>query len=554
MLGAIREQAMEMGAPDVYHCVEAQMAPVQILIVDDHEAIRRGIRSIVTSRREWVVCGEASDGVEAVQKVKNLRPNIVLMDISMPRMDGFVATRIVQKQAPESRVIVVTQGDVDAIRAAGVNADAYVSKTHLARDLTRTIDEVLQDSNARKRRPAPRDRSSESAAPHDGGLLAAIVDYSDDAIISKDLNGIVTSWNKTAEQLFGYRAHEIVGTSITRIIPPERQEEEAEIITRIRRGERVEHFETVRLRKDGSTVDVSVTISPVKDDEGIVIGASKIARDITERKQMVEALREREQQLRSLADKLESIVHTRTEELERRNTEVMEQAEQLRELTRRLQQGQDSERRRIARELHDSAGQLLAVLSLNLQQIRDHAKLDEPTAEALHDSEDLVRQLSNEIRTMSYLLHPPLLDESGLGGAVRWYAKGLSERGGFEIGLSISPTFGRLPGDMELTLFRIVQECLTNVHRHSGSKTARIYLARNAQAISLQIEDEGVGIAPEKLAGLRMQRSGVGITGMRERVGQFGGVMNIESSERGTKVSVSIPAPASDGAQGPHGG
>jgi PAS domain S-box-containing protein len=522
------------------------MAPVQILIVDDHAAIRRGIRSIVTSRSEWEVCGEATDGVEAIQKAKSLHPTIVLMDISMPRMDGVTAMRIVQKQVPDSKVIVVTQGDIDALRAAGVNAAGFVSKTHLARDLPRAIDEALAPLQSNRRRTKAT-RASESAPSFETeGLYAAIVDSSDDAIVSKDLTGIITSWNKSAEQMFGYQADEIVGTSITRIIPPDRQEEETEILARIRRGERVDHFETVRMRKDGSLFDVSVTISPVKGADGKVIGASKVARDVTERKRMDAALRESEHRFRALADELESIVRSRTEELERRNAEVLVQAERLRELSWRLQQGQDMERRRIARELHDSAGQLLAVLSLNLQQIRDHAQLDASTAEALHDSEQLVHQLSSEIRTMSYLLHPPLLDESGLGGAVRWYAKGLSERGGFEIGLSISPSFGRLPADMELTLFRIVQECLTNVHRHSGSKTARISLSRNPQVISLQIEDDGVGIEPETLAGLRKQGTGLGITGMRERVGQYGGVMNIESSERGTKVFVSLPAPSTE--------
>jgi PAS domain S-box-containing protein len=543
------------------------MKRVNILIADDHEAIRRGIRSLLAIRSDWRVCGEAVDGMEAVEKVMTLKPDVVLMDISMPRMDGLAATRIVHDKFPNSHVIIVTQSDPATVRAAGVPADGFVSKGQLARDLVPTIESVLQPRKngnhsvassthtAKKAKVQEKRERFDTALKEAGegraGLLAAIVDSSDDAIISKDLDGIITSWNRAAERTFGYDAAEIVGQPITRIIPPDRQNEETEIIARLRRGERVDHFETVRMRKDGSLVEVSVTISPIYDSGGRIVGASKVARNITDQKRTEKELRESEQRLRALTETLESQVRERTWQLERRNVEILEQTHQLRRLSMRLQQGQDQERRRIARELHDSAGQVLAVLSLNFTHIRDRAGSDEIALKAIADSEQLVEQLNTEIRTMSYLLHPPLLEENGLTGAVQWYVKGYSERGGVETRLEISPTFGRLTPEMELALFRIVQECLTNIHRHSGSKTATIHLARDEKDVSLEIRDRGSGIAPDKLEELRSQRAGVGITGIRERVRQFNGAMRIDSSNQGTTIAVTLPLPQEVGSPTP---
>jgi two-component system, NarL family, sensor kinase len=154
-----------------------------------------------------------------------------------------------------------------------------------------------------------------------------------------------------------------------------------------------------------------------------------------------------------------------------------------------------------------------------------------------------VQQLHREIRTASYLLHPPLLDESGLSSALRWYVEGLVERSGLAINLDISEDFGRIPGEMELMIFRLVQECLTNIHRHSGSNTAFIRISRDAEAIRVEIGDEGKGFAPEKLAAIQSGGSGVGIRGMRERLRQFHGQLNIDSDRSGTRISVTIPVP-----------
>jgi PAS domain S-box-containing protein len=253
-------------------------------------------------------------------------------------------------------------------------------------------------------------------------------------------------------------------------------------------------------------------------------------------------LKRTEENYRSLAETLELQVRARTEELEQRNREVLAQSAQLRDLSHRLMQTQDDERRHIARELHDSAGQTLAALAMNVSAIVDTAVRNAPQlAGPAEDAQLLVRELSQEIRTTSYLLHPPLLDEIGLSEALLVYIQGLKERSGLDVDLQIPENFGRLSREMELAIFRIVQECLTNIHRHSRNSIAHIRIARGPQGVSLEVKDEGKGISPEKLAEIQSRGGGVGIKGMRERVRQFDGHMQIESNGDGTRISFQFP-------------
>jgi signal transduction histidine kinase len=249
-----------------------------------------------------------------------------------------------------------------------------------------------------------------------------------------------------------------------------------------------------------------------------------------ERRRNDEALRQSEARLRKLSETLDA--------------EVLRQTRQLRRLSHDLLRAQDKERRHIARELHDSAGQTLTVIGLTLDQIVTEAtRTGPPVAKRLEEVQGLVQQLHREIRTTSYLLHPPLLDESGLAFALNWYVQGLAERSGIAVTLDMPNDFKRLPDDLELAIFRFVQECLTNVHRHSGSSKAEIHLSLEGEGIQVLVADSGKGMSPERIAEIQSSGSGVGVRGMQERIRQFGGTMQIQSSESGTRVFAMIPIP-----------
>jgi PAS domain S-box-containing protein len=279
---------------------------------------------------------------------------------------------------------------------------------------------------------------------------------------------------------------------------------------------------------DGSERVVDFALHPIRDDQGRVLFLHPTGTDITERKQT-------EEELRNARAELEKRVEERTAELNKAN-------ESLRDLSARLLHLRDQEARRIARELHDSVGQLLAAISMNIGVVtRQIHKLDEAGARAVTENAQLVEQISAEIRTISHLLHPPLLDEIGLGSALHWYVEGFAERSKIKIQLEIPKDLGRLPTDMETAIFRIVQECLTNIHRHSGSKTATIRIIARDRRILVLAQDSGKGIPPEKLQVSAEGRRGVGFRGMIERIRYLGGHMNIHSDDKGTILTVTLP-------------
>ena len=224
--------------------------------------------------------------------------------------------------------------------------------------------------------------------------------------------------------------------------------------------------------------------------------------------------------------------------------ELLKASEELRELSARILQAQDGERRRIARELHDGVGQLLAALSMEASNLASESdRLSSRAGASLKNIESLIAQMNTDIRTMSHLLYPPLLDEVGLQSALKNYVTGFAERSGIHVSLELPAAIERLDRDYELSLFRIVQECLTNIHRHSGSKTASIRIVRNDGALVLEVRDEGRGMPAERLSEIQSRGSGVGIRGMRERTLQLSGTMSIESNGSGTTINVVIPTP-----------
>jgi signal transduction histidine kinase len=233
---------------------------------------------------------------------------------------------------------------------------------------------------------------------------------------------------------------------------------------------------------------------------------------------------------------LEERIRQRTALLELTNKD-------LRDLSAQLLNVRDDEQRRLARHLHDTTGQTLAVLTMSLHCLeREAQKLSASIAKTAAESAALAKEVSDSVRTVSYLLHPPLLDEAGLKSALAWYVDGFDARSGIKVHLEMPADFQRQPSDLETAVFRIVQECLTNIHRHSGSLTAHIRIYQFAGGLALEIQDTGRGISAEMLSKISsVGLAGVGLRGMRERVTALGGDFEILSEGSGTTVKVAIP-------------
>jgi signal transduction histidine kinase len=218
---------------------------------------------------------------------------------------------------------------------------------------------------------------------------------------------------------------------------------------------------------------------------------------------------------------------------------VRDSEQSLRSLTARLLQLQDEERRRFSRELHDSLGQYLAGVKMNLDMFSNSQPSDRLLSEAIQ----LLDQSIAETRTISHLLHPPLLDEAGFSSAAKWYLEGFAQRSGIAVKMDLPEAVGRLPKSIELGLFRILQESLTNIHRHSGSSRADVALNLFPNKVVLEVRDYGKGIPRELLESFRIKGTsfGVGLAGMRERVRELGGKVEIQSKSPGSSISVTVP-------------
>jgi PAS domain S-box-containing protein len=329
--------------------------------------------------------------------------------------------------------------------------------------------------------------------------VAMVVEQSEDAIIRSSLESKIVGWNRGAERLFGYGADEMIGETTAKLTPPEFLEEALAIKRDVRRGRSVQNLEVMRLHKDGRLLAVSLSVFPLRDDDGTIIGTSAMVRDLSEQKR----------------------------------------AEQrLRLLSQRLLRAQDEERRRIARELHDSTAQLLAALSINLGQVLKEVERLSATdcTRMLAESAILAERATMELRTQAYLLHPPLLEERGLVAALRVFIDGFTQRSGVRVKFQAPARLVRLEESVELVLFRVVQEALTNVHRHAGSSRATIQLTAGRNAIKLSIRDYGRGLSAET-----RELPGVGLAGMRERVSELGGTLSVTSTQPGVCIEARLP-------------
>jgi PAS domain S-box-containing protein len=321
-------------------------------------------------------------------------------------------------------------------------------------------------------------------------------------ILLTDIAGHWEYANPRCRKLWGFTLQQTIGDGWTQAVhPDDRSTVRDEWFACLREGRpfarefRLQH-------RDGQIAWVHLRTAPMLTEIGKARGHVGTAEDITERKRAEDALHR---------------------------------------LSTRLLQSQDSERRRIARELHDSTGQNLAALAMHLTRLSESSADLQPDAQqSLSTCLLLTDQCSREIRILSYLLHPPMLDELGLASALQWYADGFGQRSGIQVNLEVPPDLGRLPQEVEIALFRVIQECLTNIHRHSGSATATIRLAKQPDCVVLEVQDTGRGMA---IAGADGQPTelGVGVMGMRERVQELGGQLNIKSGAQGTMVRATLP-------------
>jgi len=331
-----------------------------------------------------------------------------------------------------------------------------------------------------------------------------LLKLSREAVLVVDLSDKIAFWSDGAEQLYGWKRADALGRSPLELLQTQLPRPVAQIETILRREPHWEG-ELKQTTRYGARISVSSRWALWRDLSGRTLGRFQLDSDITRRKNV-------EQELRVLSGRLLTI--------------------------------RDEERRRWARELHDSVGQLLVGITMNLSILQRQIDAGGPLdGKFLTESMHLTNEALQEIRTLSYLLHPPMLDEVGLASALRWFASGFSKRSEIEIDLEIPESLGRFPRDLEIAVFRIVQETLTNVHRHSGSSTAKINIWRSTNQLRLKVEDQGKGMILPAFGKDDRESAilGVGISGIRERVRQLGGQMQIRSGEWGTAVEVVFP-------------
>ncbi len=354
--------------------------------------------------------------------------------------------------------------------------------------------------------------------------LGAIVESSSDAILSVTPDGFVTTWNVGAERIFRYTPTEMIGRSILTLIPDHLHRDKAWLLATVRGAHDIHTYDAVRLTKDGRSIDVSVTLSPLKDAVGQFVGVSKVIRDISERKRA-------ETLLHQAHEALEIKVQERTGELRRANNS-------LRELSGRLMQVQEEERSRLARDLHDEVGQLLTALKIDLQDIQ-HGEVGDTRFDSLTDSLELVDHLLTQVRTLALDLRPSLLDDLGLVPALRWYANRQATRNGWTLSLSVEEMTERVPAPIEVACFRVVQEALTNIAKYARARTIDLTLRRQEEEVTLVLQDDGVGF--DVLAARQRAQGGksIGLLGMEERVRLAGGNLVIVSAPgQGTRLQL----------------
>lgn len=329
---------------------------------------------------------------------------------------------------------------------------------------------------------------------------AAIIESSQDAIISKTLDGIIQTWNPAAERIYGYTEAEAVGQHISILAPPELRDEQIRILEKLKAGERLDHLETTRITNGGEKIDISLSLSPIKDSSGRVVAAAGTIRDITQRKQAEEALSK---------------------------------------VSQKLIQAQEHERSRLARELHDDINQRLSLLAVTLDGLKKElpATADQ-FKQHVSAASAQVADLGKDIQALSHRLHSPKLELLGLAAAASSLCKEFSRRQNVEIDFQSENILRNLRDDISLTLYRILQEALQNAVKHSGSRHFRVSLVGGTNEIELTVQDSGVGFEPDEA----VKGSGLGLASMKERMKLVGGELSIDSQlQHGTTIRARVP-------------
>jgi PAS domain S-box-containing protein len=413
------------------------------------------------------------------------------------------------------------------LKMCNTHSTVVPSESYLAlasdEDRLRSIAELQQRAKVLEKELASREQEQQFRL-----LVAAVQDY---AIFMLDPSGHVRTWNAGAERIKQYKAEEIIGKHFSDFYPEEdkrNKKPDWELAVAEKEG-RFED-EGWRLRKDGSRFWANVIITAIRDKTGKLVGFGKVTRDVTAKMEVQQALQN------EVAERREAQKQLRQSE------------KSLRELSLHLLASQDEERRRIGRDLHDSLGQYLAVLKMKLDAVSTTLGNTGQVAQDIRQCVRLTEDSIKEVRTVSYLLYPPMLEEMGLKSAIPWYLDGFSSRSEIKTDFTVTAAFSRLPRDRELALFRVLQESLTNVHRHSGSRTAHVRLMSEDAIAILEIEDRGKGFNPHLLnegGPDWLGALGVGVRGMNERMQQLGGTLELISTEGGATVRARMPISSS---------
>jgi len=524
---------------------------VNILMVDDQPAKLLSYEVMLSELDENLI--KATSAKDALEVLLKNDVAVVLMDVSMPDIDGFELANMIRQHPRFQKTAIIFISavhltDVDRLKGYKQGAVDYVSvpvvpellrakvsvfselhrKTRQLEMLNRELEQRVEERTQElaKRSESLQRLNIELARKNQE--LDAIIHTAPDIIFSRHADG--------ARDYISDRFYDYTGASpgsangfgwLDYVYPEDREQAMAQWVRSVESGTNYESEYRIR-SEDGACRWFRARAVPIRDDEGKIVKWYGTCSDIHDSKML-------EQSIRDDAAKLEKLVDERTADLRR--------------LSVRLMSMQDEERRRIARDLHDGLGQELAVAKMVLGKL-----LLPPSTPAenqvAHEASEIIDRAIQQVRSMSHLLHPPLLDEVGLLSALSWYVEGLTKRSGIETALDVTPEFPRLGPELETAVFRIIQEALTNVFKHSEARKVWVSLARRKRQIVVAVRDDGKGIK-QRTVDLLPDSIGIGIGGMNQRAKEFGGEFRISNLNPGTLVEVSIPVSKSVSEEAP---